>query len=517
MRKYILSIILILSGLIIAAISFRSKNNPTYSESAFAEEALKFDKAFNIFTSQVKETFFTIKSNFNYNFTSKDSLRTREYFLDQLKKNNPINSIGFFQGDYKVVARNENSSFVFAIDSTAELNVVKWQRFEGEKLISSWYESFDQSIYNTPWYQELMGQSNEIKWYLRRRSKLNSPEDGQDFFYAGYSYLVNGIKTALVLEFPKDKLFKESKITSGKINPRLSFMNLEGQELYLITADQQKVGDSLQSQHNVDSLQINLARHFANFKEVPEGTFNFNYKNEIYWNSFKRLTKDSGIQYYLYTVPNSQLTSENTLITRKFGLWIGLGLMILGSISLLIRKRFFYMPNRMKIPLVEEILKEEENRYLEFKSSLRWDYRQEKVNPELEKVIMKTIAAFGNTDGGILLIGIDDDKNIIGLEKDFQTLKKTDADYYEVHLRNIMHKLMGVKYVSKYIRTEFEKVNDEKLICKIKVISAKEPLYLKYTNKNGQVEEKFYVRSGNSSHEINSIAEINDYINSKFK
>ena len=37
MRKYILSIILILSGLIIVAISYRSKNNPTYSESAFAE------------------------------------------------------------------------------------------------------------------------------------------------------------------------------------------------------------------------------------------------------------------------------------------------------------------------------------------------------------------------------------------------------------------------------------------------------------------------------------------------
>ena len=171
----------------------------------------------------------------------------------------------------------------------------------------------------------------------------------------------------------------------------------------------------------------------------------------------------------------------------------------------------------MKIPLVKSILEDDENRYLEFKSSLRWDYRQEKVNPELEKIIMKTIAAFGNTDGGILLIGVDDDKNILGLENDFQTLKKTDADYYEVHLRNIMHKLMGVKYVSKFIRTEFETFEDKKTVCKIKVISADEPLFLKYTNKNGQIEEKFYVRNGNSSHEIGSIAEINDYINKKFK
>jgi hypothetical protein len=49
------------------------------------------------------------------------------------------------------------------------------------------------------------------------------------------------------------------------------------------------------------------------------------------------------------------------------------------------------------------------------------------------------------------------------------------------------------------------------------VFAAKEPLYLKIKNKNGILEEKFYVRSGNSSQEIISIAEINEYINTRFK
>lgn len=516
MRKYILSIVLIFSGLFIFILNYTRKNNPTYSESAFADQAREFDQTFDVFTSQVNKHIFTVKSHYQDTLKIKDSISNRRIFLELLNSNKSLNSVGFFQGDRKFVARKENASFVFANDSLADFGVVRWQRFEEGKMISSWYESFDQSIYKTPWYKELMGQSNEIRWYLRKRSKLNSPEVGQEFFYAGYSYLVAGIKTALVLEFSKDNLFKEFKITSGKSNPRLSFMNMEGQELFLNTADQHKNIDNFNSQSIVDSLQINIARHFENFKEVPQGTFNFTYKDQIYWNSFKRLSNETGIQYYLYTVPNDQLASGNTLIPGRFGFWIAMGLMLSGGLLLLIRKRFFYIPNRMSIPSVEEILKEEENRYLEFKSSLRWDYRQQKVNPELEKVIMKTIAAFGNTDGGILLIGVDDDKNLLGLEKDFQTLKRTDADYYEVHLRNIMHKLMGVKYVSKYIRTEFEKVEDQKLICKIRVMSAKEPLFLKYTNKNGQVEEKFYVRSGNSSHEIESIAEINDYINTKF-
>ena len=76
---------------------------------------------------------------------------------------------------------------------------------------------------------------------------------------------------------------------------------------------------------------------------------------------------------------------------------------------------------------------------------------------------------------------------------------------------------MGVRYVSKYIRMQFEKCVDEKMVCKIKVFAAKEPVYLKIKNKNGLVEEKFFVRSGNSSQEIKSIGEINDYINTRFK
>ena len=148
---------------------------------------------------------------------------------------------------------------------------------------------------------------------------------------------------------------------------------------------------------------------------------------------------------------------------------------------------------------------------------MRWDYRQEKTNSDLEKVILKTLAAFGNTDGGILLIGVDDDKNVIGLEKDFQTLKRQDSDYYEIHLRNLLHKEMGVKYVSKHIRTQFETATGGQVVCKIKVIPGDEPQFLKVKDRNGKQDEKFYVRSGNSSHEISSMAEVNDYINKRFK
>jgi hypothetical protein len=40
---------------------------------------------------------------------------------------------------------------------------------------------------------------------------------------------------------------------------------------------------------------------------------------------------------------------------------------------------------------------------------------------------------------------------------------------------------------------------------------------VKVKNNQGKMVEKFYVRSGNSSQEITSLQEINEYINDRFK
>ena len=274
---------------------------------------------------------------------------------------------------------------------------------------------------------------------------------------------------------------------------------------------------SSMSESYKDSLEEATTNHFKRFDSLKTGTFNFSFKNEVYWTAFRRFEKELGLEYYLFTINNRNLSSYTAASESRFYLWIGGALLVLGILLTAIRKRFFYRPNQMEMPSLEKLLEDDENRFLEFKSSLRWDYRLEKTNPELEKVILKTLAAFGNTDGGILLIGVDDDKKIIGLEKDFQSLKRPDADYYEIHLRNLLHKEMGVKYVSKHIRTQFETTVNGETVCKIKVIPGDEPQFLKVKDKNGKQDEKFYVRSGNSSQEIVSMAEINDYVNKRFK
>ena len=49
--------------------------------------------------------------------------------------------------------------------------------------------------------------------------------------------------------------------------------------------------------------------------------------------------------------------------------------------------------------------------------------RAGKRDDAMETVIAKTVAAFMNSGGGTLLIGVDDDGRLIGLGPDYATLK----------------------------------------------------------------------------------------------
>ncbi len=53
-----------------------------------------------------------------------------------------------------------------------------------------------------------------------------------------------------------------------------------------------------------------------------------------------------------------------------------------------------------------------------------WDYKENKNNKQLEFVIAKTISAFMNSDGGLLVLGIDDNKTVLGIEPDIQLLTR---------------------------------------------------------------------------------------------
>ena len=164
----------------------------------------------------------------------------------------------------------------------------------------------------------------------------------------------------------------------------------------------------------------------------------------------------------------------------------------------------------------KKLISNGENENLEFKSSMRWDMVKECKNTVLENVIIKTIGAFSNSEGGILAIGVADDGTILGLEKDYSTLPKQNKDGFELHLRELLNGACGISNTAKNIKMEFP-ILDEKEICVVIVYPSSAPVYTKIVDPKKGKTEKFYIRSGNSSRELEQISDVTGYIMSHFK
>lgn len=163
---------------------------------------------------------------------------------------------------------------------------------------------------------------------------------------------------------------------------------------------------------------------------------------------------------------------------------------------------------------IREMIDQGETHHVEFKTTLRYDIMEQKVNKKLEEVILKTIAAFSNTQGGNLIMGVSDDMEIVGLENDYNTLKDGTRDGFELHLRNLVNKAYGVDFASNNLEVSFPVIDDTE-ICHVEIKPSLKPIYTIVTDKNGQKQEKFYVRSGNSSPEM-PLSEVSAYIQSRF-
>lgn len=161
---------------------------------------------------------------------------------------------------------------------------------------------------------------------------------------------------------------------------------------------------------------------------------------------------------------------------------------------------------------IEDLIEEGESSDLELKSSLRWNYHNSSIDKKIETVILKSISAFANGEGGTLIIGVDDEGEILGLEKDYTSLVGT-KDEFELHLRNLINQYFGKTFATSGLTIKFISVKDKE-VCRIEISKSNKPVYLE-VNDNGQKMDKFYVRSGNSSQEL-GVKEISEYINSRF-
>lgn len=154
---------------------------------------------------------------------------------------------------------------------------------------------------------------------------------------------------------------------------------------------------------------------------------------------------------------------------------------------------------------IEDLIAQGESKTVEYKSSLRWDYEAGNVSKIVQKSVAKTMAAFLNTEGGALLIGLTDDGEVLGLAKDIKTLgKKQDRDGFELAFKNVLSTYLGAA-TSAAVELTFAD-HDGKTLAVASCEAHSQPVYL-----TDGSDVDFFVRDGNSSRPLN-VLESNKFI-----
>jgi len=168
---------------------------------------------------------------------------------------------------------------------------------------------------------------------------------------------------------------------------------------------------------------------------------------------------------------------------------------------------------------------------VEFKSSAFIDPELRRPGLKQMRTIAKTIAAFMNSAGGSLYIGVKDDGRPCGLEGDFMLLstqaswivlstpRASDAGYsyggnadgYERKIRQILRSLLSAN-ASKYIKAIEFVVCESKQVCRVDVAPCDmgDAVYYYHWTGHGEVEQ-IYVRDGNGKRRLEGKAR-DDYV-----
>jgi len=154
---------------------------------------------------------------------------------------------------------------------------------------------------------------------------------------------------------------------------------------------------------------------------------------------------------------------------------------------------------------IMRILRTGESKTIEFKQTFSVDVKVEKREKYIEKAILKTLDAFLNTNGGILLVGVSDDKKIIGIQGEIKKYYKND-DKFLLHFRNLIKSAIGESF---YPFIDYRLIDIEN--CKILRIDCNPsdvPCYFE--------SKEFYVRTNPATDKLEGPKMV-DYIKSHFK
>jgi hypothetical protein len=147
---------------------------------------------------------------------------------------------------------------------------------------------------------------------------------------------------------------------------------------------------------------------------------------------------------------------------------------------------------------------------LELKSTLLFDIKRHLAKPgelvdtyrsdEVLHACLKTIAAFLNSYGGVLYVGVSDNGEVCGLENDFKLTATRDRDKFELFLRDcITKRFCDGGMISDFVDVKFGTIGEYD-IARISITAR--PIKLSFLKRPSDDVYRLFRRDGNRTVEV---------------
>ncbi len=154
---------------------------------------------------------------------------------------------------------------------------------------------------------------------------------------------------------------------------------------------------------------------------------------------------------------------------------------------------------------VLSLIRQGESAELEFKETFSLCIRRQTKEKDIELSSLKTIAAFLNTNGGTLLIGINDSAQVVGLNREIEKFWKNKNDKFLLNFKNAIQSKIGEEFYP-FINHKIVSIDNLDIV----LVECKKSTKGCFLNK-----KDFYVRTNPATDKLEG-PQLVEYINNHF-
>ena len=164
------------------------------------------------------------------------------------------------------------------------------------------------------------------------------------------------------------------------------------------------------------------------------------------------------------------------------------------------------LSKKTALELIELAKESCENNFLELKYSFQHNKQNGNSSEDSKEKVLVAVNSFMNTDGGVILLGVENNYEVCGVNKDMEHFESREK--LKSAINNYLFSKLKPPLYTKDIRITFEEVED-KIVCKVTVPKAEKPIFIKDN-------EEFYIRADGTSRKLPPI-EMLEYVRDHFK